>query len=195
MKFFLRTDDAGAVTRWLERGVLDGIVTPGPAAAHLRLPDAGPAPVHIIEVDGPDADVSAVQARRTSRVVDVPMLDETSQDNLRAVNAWSRSGLTVSVSGCMAVGQVLLAWRAGATFARLRWSDIVEDGGDPIRIAANCTQWGGLRGPGQLLLLDCVRTVGDYYDALRTSADGVIVSDDLLCALTRYAQRPQKGTR
>lgn len=195
MKIMLRAGSSGQVQHWLMRGLLDGGATsasqvlapPGQDfdARIIRLCqqyDQLPLLVELATTDEDDAIETAIRLRKlgSNLVVQLPIVGPDGGDLLHIVHRLTSERVPVGVTLCMSVGQVILAWKAGASLVSMMWNDILDDGGDPIRVAAGCTQWAANRVNGQQLIVDSVRSVGDVYDVLRSGADAMILDDQVL---------------
>lgn len=205
MDFLLHACDLDTVRHWLARGaVAGGVVTAREAPAGFGVdtdtlarlaelyaprPLMVDMPVGALDTTTLPEDVRKVCGVSDSAVVRLPLLNATGEDLLEIVHGLASAGQPVGVSGCTSVGQVMLAWKAGAGQAGVAWGRILDAGGDPLRVVAGCVQWGGLRNVDQCIVVEDVRQVGDIYEALRSGAEAVIVAPELLRGLVHHAER------
>lgn len=201
MELYLDSAELGDLRRWLATGVISGATTNPTLLRSLdsdrpyfdvlaEMADVlGPLPLSA-EILRPDAngiveEATALAAVASNIVVKVPLLLPSGEHTLAAVHELTERGVTVNVTACLSASQVLLALKAGASYASLLWGRSYDEGADPRRTLDLVREWRGKDAPGQIILAS-MRSVHDVYEALASAADIVTLPPGLLDKLTQH---------
>ena len=156
MEFFLDSADLSEIKRWLDYGVVDGVTT-NPSIMYkgggydmevrakeiAELVEGRPVSV---EVFSNDLDEMLEQARTIASwssniVVKIPIVNEEGVPCLGVVRTLVSEGIRVNVTAMMALGQVIMATKAGATYASIFAGRVSDEGHDAPKLIGQAAEW------------------------------------------------------
>ena len=131
MEIFADTADIAEITKWLRRGVLDGVTTNPSIMLKDGVRDMEKAAREIAEVlegrpvsvevtsNDPDEMLGQAQAYATwapNIVVKIPIINEDGAPCLEVIRVLAADGIKVNATAMLSFNQVMLAAKAGATY-------------------------------------------------------------------------------
>ena len=146
MEIFADTSDVTEITKWLRRGILDGVTTNPSIMLKDGVRDMEKAAREIaevldgrpvsVEVTSNDPDEMLVQARTCAKwapniVVKIPVINEDGVSCLEVIHALSAEGIKVNTTAILSFNQVALAAKAGATYLSVFAGRVADEGHDP----------------------------------------------------------------
>jgi len=156
MEIFIDTANRQEIARWLEYGVVDGVTT-NPA---IMLKDGvsdieaevkeiaalvGQRPVSV-EVTTNDLEEMLIQAQTfagwaSNIVIKIPVINADGAPCLGVIKTLERKGIAVNATVAMSFGQVMLATKAGATYASIFAGRVADEGHDPAPLIRGAVEW------------------------------------------------------
>jgi len=183
MQIFADTSDIAEITKWLRRGVLDGVTTnpsimlkdgvrniEKAAREIAEILDGRPVSV---EVTTNDPEEMIEQGRTFAKwapniVVKIPIINEDGVPCLEAIRTLSREGVKVNTTAMLSFNQVMVAAKAGATFLSIFAGRVADEGHDPSDLIGTAVKWVERWGYGKIL----VGSIRVNLDIQRAAAAG-----------------------
>lgn len=201
VKLFLDSADLDELIPWIESRVIDGITTNPTILRQLGVQDwLG----HLRDLAGKTGDLP-INIQVTARehheminqatmivgeiehaVVKVPIVSSAGDPNLATIAALSERGIPVNTTACLAVGQAVLAAKAGARYTSLLWGRIGDEGADPASVVSLAADLLPRVNDRACLLVGSIRTPNDVTGALAAGAHAVTVRPALLRRWTQH---------
>ncbi len=167
MEIFADTSDIGEITKWLRRGVLDGVTTNPSIMLKDGVRDIEKAAREIaevlekrpvsVEVTTNDPDEMIEQARTFATwapniVVKIPIINEDGVPCLEVIHALSQEGIKINTTAILSFNQVMMAAKAGATYLSIFAGRVADEGHDPSGLIAIAARWVERWGYGKILV-------------------------------------------
>lgn len=186
MDIFADTSDVNEITKWLRRGVLDGVTTNPSIMLKDGVRDMEKTVREIaeilegrpvsVEVTTDDQDEMMVQARVFAQwapniVVKIPIITEDGQPAIEVIHALARDGVRINATAMLSFNQVIMAAKAGATYLSVFAGRIADEGHDPADVIRMASQWVERWGCGKVL----VGSIRGNLDIQRAAAAGAHV--------------------
>ena len=145
MEVFADTADIAEITKWLRRGVLDGVTTNPSIMLKDGVRDMEKAAREIAEVlegrpvsvevtsNDPDEMLGQAQAYATwapNIVVKIPIINEDGAPCLEVIRALAADGIKVNATAMLSFNQVMLAAKAGAAYLSIFAGRVADEGHD-----------------------------------------------------------------
>jgi len=167
VEVFADTADIAEITKWLRRGVLDGVTTNPSIMLKDGVRDMEKAAREIaevlegrpvsVEVTSNDLDEMLVQARALSKwapniVVKIPILNEDGVPCLEVIHALSQEGIRINATALLSFNQVLAAAKAGASYLSVFAGRVADEGHDASVLISMASRWVERWGLGKILV-------------------------------------------
>ena len=167
MEVFADTADIAEITKWLRRGVLDGVTTNPSIMLKDGVRDMEKAAREIaevlegrpvsVEVTSNDLDEMLVQARALSKwapniVVKIPILNEDGVPCHEVIHALSQEGIRINATALLSFNQVLAAAKAGASYLSVFAGRVADEGHDASALISMASRWVERWGLGKILV-------------------------------------------
>ena len=186
---FLDSSKPEEVSKWLERGVINGVTTnptilKKDGSTMNTIPDIveimGDKPVSV-EVTSNDPDAMFAEALRISELgknvnVKIPIHGPNGESNLEVINDVANSKVPVNVTACMSAIQGYLGFLAGGIFISLFGGRIADMGYEPATEIQKLKRMA----PNALVILGSVREPHNIVEWLCAGANIVTVTPDIL---------------
>lgn len=156
MELFVDSANVSEIKKWLDYGVLDGVTTnpsimlndggydlEARAREIAQLVEGRPVSVEVTTNDLVDMEK---QARIISRwapniVVKIPIINEEGVPCLKVVRSLTSDGIKVNVTAILSFGQVVMATKAGATYASIFAGRVSDEGHDASKVIHMAAEW------------------------------------------------------
>lgn len=183
MEIFADTSDIAEITKWLRRGVLDGVTTNPTIMLKDGIRNMEKATREIaevlerrpvsVEVTSNDLSEMMVQARTFAKwapniVVKIPIINENGVSCLEVIHALSREGIKINTTAMLSFNQVIMASKAGATYLSIFAGRVADEGHDPSKLISMAAQWVERWSYGKIL----VGSIRGNIDIQRAAAAG-----------------------
>ncbi len=198
MKIFIDTADVAEIKKWLDYGVIDGVTTNPSIMLNDRVYDmergardiarlVDPRPVSV-EVTTNDLEEMVVQAKElaswaTNIVIKIPVITQDGEPCLGAISELSRQGVKVNATICLSFSQVVLATKAGATYASIFGGRVADEGGDASLLIRQAVEWLERWQYKTRLIVGSVRAVIDVQQAALAGAHIITVPPQFLAKM------------
>ena len=194
MEIFADTSDITEITKWLRRGVLDGVTTNPSIMFRDGVRDMEKAAREIaevldgrpisVEVTSNDSDEMLVQARTYAKwapniVVKVPIINEDGVPCLEVIHALSQEGIKINTTAMLSFNQVMMAAKAGSHYLSVFAGRVADEGHDPSVLINIASRWLDRWGLGKILV-GSIRSVLDIQTAAGAGAHIVTVPPAIL---------------
>src|SRR5712691_5631923 len=183
MQIFADTSDIAEITKWLRRGVLDGVTTNPSIMLKDGVRNVEKAAREIaeivqgrpvsVEVTTNEPDEMLQQARKIARwapniVVKIPVINQDGVSCLEVIHALATEGIKVNTTAILSFNQVMLAAKAGATYLSVFAGRVADEGHDPTELISSAARWVERWRYGKIL----VGSVRGNLDVQRAAAAG-----------------------
>ena len=194
MEIFADTADIAEITKWLRRGVLDGVTTNPSIMLKDGVRDMEKAAREIAEVlegrpvsvevtsNDPDEMLGQAQAYATwapNIVVKIPIINEDGAPCLEVIRALAADGIKVNATAMLSFNQVVLAAKAGATYLSIFAGRVADEGHDAGVLISMASQWVQRWGLGKILV-GSIRGALDIQTAAAAGAHVITVPPAIL---------------
>lgn len=167
MEIFADTSDITEITKWLRRGVIDGVTTNPSIMLKDGVRDMEKAAREIaevlegrplsVEVTSNDPDEMLEQARTcakwaTNIVVKIPIINEDGVPCLEVIHALAKEGIKVNTTAILSFNQVMMAAKAGATYLSIFAGRVADEGHDAGALISMASRWVERWGFGKILV-------------------------------------------
>jgi len=205
MEIFVDSADLGAIRRWVEYGVADGVTT-NPSImlkCGVRDLEAGARTIAVaigdrplsVEVTTNDHELMLMQGRTfatwaSSIVVKIPVINEDGEPSLGVISTLEREGVRVNATACLSFAQAMLAVKAGATYVSLFAGRIGDEGGEPSEVIRRTRAWLDDWHYSSRIIVGSIRSVHDVTSAAEAGAHIVTVPPEFLARMIdhRYSR-------
>lgn len=209
MEIFADTSDIAEITKWLRRGVLDGVTTNPSIMLKDGVRDMEKAAREIaevlerrpvsVEVTTNDLDEMMEQARTFAKwapniVVKIPIINEDGIPCLEVIHALSQEGIKINTTAMLSFNQVMMAAKAGATYLSIFAGRVADEGHDPSGLISMAAGWVESWGYGKILV-GSIRGVIDIQTAAAAGAHIITIPPQLLEKTVdhKYSRETVKG--
>ncbi len=195
MEIFIDTADKKEIARWMEYGVIDGVTT-NPAImlkdgvsdieAETKeialLVDKRPVSV---EVTTNNLEEMLSQAQTFAEwasniVIKIPVINADGVPCLGVIKTLEKSGIAVNATVAMSLGQVMLATKAGASYASIFAGRVADEGRDPAPLISGATEWVEKWRYKTKIIVGSIRGVFDIQTAALAGAHIITIPPQLL---------------
>lgn len=196
MEIFLDTANISEISHILRWGIIDGITTNQKIFQNEKGVDfetrvreicklVYPRPVSI-ESNGTSLEEILSDARKFSKISDnviakVAMTEDGK--GVEALSILSKEGIKTNCTVMMNLSQLMLATKAGATYASLFYNRAKDAGEDAILTIKQFTSWTESHGYKTKLIVGSIRNVNDVSDAAAAGADIVTIPYKIMIAM------------
>lgn len=188
MEIFLDTANISEISHIIKWGIVDGITTNQKIFQNEKGVDfdtqvreickiAYPKPVSI-ESNGTSLEEILSDARKFSKISDnvVAKVAMTGDGKgVEALSILSREGIKTNCTVMMNLNQLMLATKAGATYASLFYNRAKDSGEDPILTIKQFTSWTRSHEYKTKLIVGSIRSPNDVSDAAAAGADIITI--------------------
>src|SRR5437667_11131754 len=183
MQIFADTSDIAEITRWLRRGLLDGVTTNPSIMLKDGVRNIEKAAREIAEIlDGRPVSVEVTtndpeemidQGRTFAKwapniVVKIPIITENGVPCLEVIHILSEEAVKVNTTAMLSFNQVMMAAKAGATFLSIFAGRVADEGHVRSQRLGPAVQWVERWGYGKIL----VGSIRGNLDMQRAAAAG-----------------------
>jgi transaldolase len=194
VEIFADTADILEITKWLCRGVLDGVTTNPSIMLKDGVRDIEKAAREIAEVlegrpvsvevtaNDPDEMVGQAQTYATwapNIVVKIPIVNEDGAPCLEVIRTLAADGIKVNATAMLSFNQVMLAAKAGATYLSIFAGRVADEGHDAAALIAMAARWVHHWGFGKILV-GSIRGALDLQTAAAAGAHVITVPPAVL---------------
>lgn len=194
MEIFADTADVTEITKWLRRGVIDGVTTNPSILLKDGARDMEKAAREIaevvegrplsVEVTTNDPDEMLVQARTCAKwapniVVKIPIINEDGVPCLEVIHELSQEGVKVNTTAMLSFNQVVMAAKAGATYLSIFAGRVADEGHDSSALISMASRWVERWGLGRILV-GSIRGALDIQTAAAAGAHIITVPPAVL---------------
>lgn len=209
VKIFADTSDITEITKWLRRGVLDGVTTNPSIMLRDGVRDMEKAAREIadvlerrpvsVEVTTNDLEEMMEQARMFAKwapniVVKIPIINEDGVPCLQVIHSLSQEGIKINTTAMLSFNQVVMAAKAGATYLSIFAGRVADEGHDPSGLIAMAVKWVDRWGYGKILV-GSIRGVIDLQIAAAAGAHIITVPPPILAKVLdhKYSRETVKS--
>ncbi len=194
MEIFADTSDITEITKWLRRGILDGVTTNPSIMLKDGVRDMEKAAREIaevldgrpvsVEVTSNDPDEMLVHARTYAKwapniVVKIPVINEDGVPCLEVIRALATEGIKVNTTAMLSFNQVMMAAKAGATYLSVFAGRVADEGHDASALISMASRWVDRWGFGKILV-GSIRGALDMQTAAAAGAHIITVPPAIL---------------
>jgi len=194
VEIFADTADVTEITKWLRRGVIDGVTTNPSILLKDGARDMEKAAREIaevvegrplsVEVTTNDPDEMLVQARTCAKwapniVVKIPIINEDGVPCLEVIHELSQEGVKVNTTAMLSFNQVVMAAKAGATYLSIFAGRVADEGHDSSALISMASRWVERWGLGRILV-GSIRGALDIQTAAAAGAHIITVPPAVL---------------
>lgn len=156
MQIFIDSANISEIKKWLDYGVIDGVTTNPSimfkdgvydmeAGAKEIVALVDPRPVSV-EVTTNDLEEMVTQARILAKwvpniVIKIPIINQDGVPCLGVIRTLTAEGIKVNATVMMSFGQVVLAAKAGATYASIFGGRVADEGHDAPALIKMAVDW------------------------------------------------------
>ncbi len=210
MEIFIDSADLAEIAKWVDYGVIDGVTT-NPS---ILLSDGAydmvgrvreiaalvaPRPVSV-EVTTNDLDEMLSQAQTFARwaaniVVKIPIITPDGAPCLGVIRRLKEQGIRVNATACLSLGQVMLAAKAGASYASIFAGRVSDEGHDASRLIGQAAQWLREGGYDSRLIVGSIREVINIQEAAVAGAHIITIPPPFLARMIdhKYTRDTVRG--
>ncbi len=196
MEIFLDTANITEISHILRWGIVDGITTNQKIFQNEKGVDpltrvqeickmVYPRPVSV-ESNGTSLEEILSDARKFSKISDnvVAKVAMTGNGNgLEAISILSGEGIKTNCTIMMNLNQLILATKAGATYASLFYNRAKDSGEDPIQTIKQFTSWNCSNGYKTRLIVGSIRSLNDVSNVAAAGADIITIPYKIMMSM------------
>jgi len=195
MLVFIDSANISEIKKWIGYGIIDGVTTNPSIMFRDGVYDMNtgikeiasvvyPLPVSV-EVTTNDLDKMLVQAQEfaswaSNMVIKIPIINQDGIPCLEVIKTLSGEGIKVNVTAMMSLGQVILAAKAGGTYASIFAGRVADEGHDAPRLIKIAVEWLERWGYKTKLIVGSIRGVIDIQNAASAGAHIITIPPQLL---------------
>lgn len=198
MQIFIDSSEIQQIETCFRYGIADGVTTNptlllkgGVTDLELRIREIAslidPKPLSV-EVTTNDLDEMRAQGRRFASwapniVVKIPIINASGHPGLGVVHDLVEEGIKVNVTAILSFGQVILAVKAGATYASIFGGRIADEGQDPVGVIRMSADWIDRWRYPTRILVGSIRGALDIQNAAAAGAHIVTVPPEFIAKM------------
>ena len=195
MEIFIDSANVAEIEKWVRYGVADGVTTNPSimlkdgvydieAGAKQIASALGERPLSV-EVTTNEFDEMLSQARTFAGwakniVIKIPVINERGEPCLGVIKTLEDEGIKVNVTAMMSFGQVVLAAKAGATYASIFAGRVSDEGHDASKLIAMARHWLDDWGYPTKIIVGSIREVINIQDAAVAGAHIITIPPQFL---------------
>lgn len=210
MEIFIDSADLAEIAKWVDYGVIDGVTT-NPS---ILLSDGAydmvgrareiaalvtPRPVSV-EVTTNDLDEMLAQAQTFAQwaaniVVKIPIITPDGTPCLGVIRRLEQQGIRVNATACLSLGQVMLAAKAGASYASIFAGRVSDEGHDASRLIGQAVEWLQAGGYQSRVIVGSIREVINIQEAAVAGAHVITIPPSFLSRMIdhKYSRDTVQG--
>lgn len=195
MEAFIDSASITEIRKWLEVGVVDGVITNPSIMLKDGVYDmrAGareiallvhPLPVSV-EVTTNDLDEMVIQAEEfaslaPNMVIKIPQITADGLLCYGVIRQLEMAGIKVNATAALSFGQVILAAKAGATYISIFTGRVSDEGGNAPEVIKNSVEWLERWHYKSKIIIGSIRSVGDILAAALAGAHIITIPPQFL---------------
>lgn len=195
MQIFIDSASTTEIKKWLNTGVVDGVTTNPSIMLKDGVYDVEvgareiadlvyPLPVSV-EVTTNDLDEMLSQAREfaswaPNMVIKIPQITQYGIPCYGIINQLEGEGIKVNATAAMSFSQVILAAKAGATYASIFTGRVSDEGGNAAEVIRNSVEWLERWQFKSRLIIGSIRSVNDILTAAIAGAHIITIPPQFL---------------
>ena len=211
MQIFIDSADITEIEKWFNYGVIDGVTT-NPSimlkdgaldmearAREIATIVGDDLPVSV-EVTTNDLDEMIEQARSIAQwapniVIKIPVITQDGAPCLSVMAALEQEGIRVNATAAMSFGQVVLAAKAGATYASIFAGRVADEGHDAPEVIRISVDWLERWRYKTKIIVGSIRGVIDIQNAACAGAHVITIPPQLLTRMMdhKYSRETVRG--
>ena len=210
MQIFIDSADITEIKKWLDYGILDGVTTNPSimlndgafdmeACAREIAILVGDRPVSV-EVTTNDLDEMLEQARSIAQwapniVIKIPMITQDGVPCLGVMAALEQEGIKVNATAAMSFSQVVLAAKAGVTYASIFAGRVADEGHDAPQVIEMSVDWLECWQYKTRVIVGSIRGVIDIQNAACAGAHIITIPPQFLTRMMdhKYTRETVRG--
>lgn len=210
MQIFLDTANLKEIEKWLRHGIVDGVTTNPTimlndgiydlkegAKKIAGILDRRPLSIEVTTNNGQEMIEQARLFAKLARniVVKIPIINEDGSPCMEVINTLEREGIKVNVTAILSFGQVVLAAKAGATYASIFAGRVADEGGDSSLLIKMARGWLDDWGYKTKIIVGSIRGAIDIQNAATAGAHIITVPPKFLYKMVdhKYTRDTVKG--
>jgi transaldolase len=195
MQIFIDSADVNEISKWLAYGVIDGVTTNPTIMLKDGVYDmekgareiatlVGNRPVSV-EVTTHDLDEMLMQAHEIAKwasniVVKIPVINGAGEPCLGVIKALEENGVKVNATAIMSFSQVVMAAKAGATYASIFAGRVADEGHDAALLIQKARDWLDAWSFKTQIIVGSIREVINIQDAANAGAHIITIPPQFL---------------
>ena len=210
MQIFVDSANISEIEKWLNYGVIDGVTTNPSimfkdgvydmeAGAREIAALVNPHPVSV-EVTTNDPGEMVTQARIFAKwapniVIKIPVINQDGFPCLGVIKTLTEEGIKINVTAMMSFGQVVLAAKAGATYASIFGGRVADEGHDAPKLIQMAVEWLERWGYKTKIIVGSIRGVIDIQNAAVAGAHIITIPPQFLPKMVdhKYTRETVRG--
>lgn len=210
MQIFIDSADCNEIKKWLDCGIADGVTTNPSimlkdgvydleAGARRIAALINPRPLSV-EVTTNDLSGMVAQAREFASwapniMVKVPVLNQDGIPCLEVIRMLEGDGIRVNATALLSFNQVVLAAKAGATYASIFAGRVADEGHDASGLIRKTVNWLARWGYKTRIIVGSIRGVIDVQEAAAAGAHVVTIPPTMLHKMAdhKYTRETVRG--
>ncbi len=210
MHIFIDSANPAEIRKWMAYGVIDGATTNPSIMLKDGAYDMEAAARHLagllqglplsVEVTTNDLDEMLAQARGIARwapniVIKIPVINQDGAPCLGVIKALESDGVRVNVTACMSFSQVVLAAKAGATYASIFAGRVSDEGHDSSVLIRMAADWLERWQYKTKIIVGSIREVMNIQEAAASGAHVITIPPEFLSKMIdhRYTRETVRG--
>jgi transaldolase len=201
MQIFIDSANVSEIEKWLSYGVVDGVTTNPTimlkdgvydveAGAKEIAALVDPRPVSV-EVTTHDLEEMVTQARVFARwasniVIKIPIINPDGIPCLGVIRTLTGEGIKINATAAMSFGQVVLATKAGATYASIFGGRVADEGHNAPKLIHEAVEWLEHWGYKTKVIVGSIRGVIDIQDAAVAGAHIITIPPQFLMKMADH---------
>lgn len=179
MQIFIDSANMSEIKKWVDYGIADGVTTNPSIMFSDGISDMEvgakeiaalvyPRPVSV-EVTTNNLDEMVIQARAIARlapniVIKIPIINEYGEPCLGVIKTLEEEGMKVNTTAMMSFSQVVLAAKAGTTYASIFAGRVADEGHDASQLIRMARGWLDTWGHKAKIIVGSIRGVIDVQN-------------------------------
>lgn len=201
MMIFIDSADISQIEKWLEYGIADGVTTNPTIMLKDGVYDVekgakgiaavlGDRPLSV-EVTTNDPEEMLDQAREFAQwasniVVKIPIINQNGEPCLGVIKTLEEEGIKVNVTAMMSFSQVVLAAKAGATYASIFAGRVSDEGHSAPQLIRTSREWLDSWGYKSKIIVGSIREVINIQEAATAGAHIITIPPQLLVKMVDH---------
>ncbi len=201
MQIFIDSANISEIKKWLNYGVVDGVTTNPSVMFKDGVYDVEAGAKEIaalvnsrpvsVEVTTNDPQEMVTQARIFAKwapniVIKIPIINQDGIPCLGVIKTLAEEGIKINVTAIMSFGQVVLAAKAGATYASIFSGRVADEGHDAPKLIHEAVEWLERWGYKTRIIVGSIRGVIDIQNAAVAAADIITIPPQFLAKMADH---------